>query len=242
MSSDTFYLHRITQKFKAEAEQLFGNHIVSLIAYGSAATDEYVHKKSDINILLVLDEEGILNLHAARKKIAAWYKRGLHTLFLTESYIERSLDSFPIEFLNMKSAYHVVTGKDVLQSLEFDRHNIRLQCERELKGNLIHLRQRFVLNLGDKNELMLLIGESLGAFAAIFRALLYLKVTEVPINKLDVTRQACKDFAMDEDLFSQLISIRRGEEKPSIEELETLVGSYIRQIDALSRYVDDMQL
>ena len=119
MGKNQLFLHKIIQKFKTEADRIFQNHIVALIVYGSAVTDEYVHRQSDINILVVLDEKAIANLEAANEKIHRWYDSALSPLFLTESYINRSLDSFPIEFINMQSAYHVVEGKDVLQPLEF---------------------------------------------------------------------------------------------------------------------------
>ena len=65
MSKNQLFLHKTIQKFKAEADRIFQNHIVSLIVYGSVVTDEYVHRQSDINILVVLDEEAIANLETA---------------------------------------------------------------------------------------------------------------------------------------------------------------------------------
>ena len=228
------------QPFMTDIQLLFGDHMVSLIVYGSAATEEYVSKKSDINVLIVLDGEGIQNLQPVQKKIARWHKQGIRPLFLTESYIDRSLDSFPIEFLNMQSAYHVVTGKDVLKSLDIARQDLRLQCERELKGKLLHLRQGFVMTRGHKGGLKGLIKESVGAFTAIFRALLHLQGKEIPAAKQDVIQQACKVFNLDEDLFSTLIAIRQDAAKPSQTELEKIVVAYIQQIDALSNQVDEM--
>jgi predicted nucleotidyltransferase len=242
MGKEQLFLQKIILNFQAEVDHIFQNHIVSMIVYGSAVTDEYVHRQSDINILVVLDEEGIANLEAANEKFYGWYKRALSPLFLTESYINRSLDSFPIEFINIQSAYHVLEGKDVLQTLEFTKSDIRLQCERELKSSLLYLRRRLILSRGNKNALLQLIYESLGAFALISRALLYLKNKAVPASKADAVRQACKEFETDEGLFSRLLSIRLGEENPSTEEMESLIVLYIRQIDALSQYVDGMRI
>jgi hypothetical protein len=57
-------------------------------------------------------------------------------LFLTRSDLSSSLDSYPIEFLNMKNRYRLVYGEDVLQKLSFNPLAVRLQIERELKGKL----------------------------------------------------------------------------------------------------------
>ncbi|MEJ2111564.1 MAG: hypothetical protein P8Z37_16965 [Acidobacteriota bacterium] len=142
----------------------------------------------------------------------------------------------------MKSAYHLLKGKDVLQSLQFDSRDLRLQCDRELKGDLLHLRQRFINTQGKKKELTALVRESVVAFTAIFRALLHLKGSSVPTKKEDVLLQTCKEFNMDAGLFSRLISVRKGAEKPELDALQGLVDGYIRQIRSLSQYVDAMQL
>lgn len=228
--------------FQSDIDALFADHVVSLIIYGSAATEEYRPKRSDINTLVVLDEAAIQNLTPAQKKSAKWMKQGLQPLFLTESYIEQSLDSFPIEFLNMKAAYLLVRGRDVLKNLEFDRRDLRLQCERELKGDLLHLRQRYVSTQGRKNGLSLLVKKSIVAFSAIFRALLFLKGADIPSSTQEAILQTCKEFGLDAGLFSRLISIRKGEDKPSGDELGNLVLSYIGQIRILSQQVDTMQL
>jgi predicted nucleotidyltransferase len=235
-------LQKVVKDFRSDIETLFTDHVVSMSVYGSAATEEYKHKKSDINVLVVLDESAIQNLQPAQKKSSKWQKMGVQPLFLTEAYIERSLDSFPIEFMNMKAAYHHVGGRDLLAGLEFDRGDLRLQCERELKGNLLHLRQRYVMTQGRKSELLLLIKESIVAFSAIFRALLFLKGREIPSNKPEVILQTCKEFGLDVGLFSRLISVRKGDDRPSPDELGNLVASYIRQIRTLSQYVDTMEL
>ncbi len=38
--------------FSHEVKKLFGSDLISIILYGSAARDEYVPKKSDINFIL----------------------------------------------------------------------------------------------------------------------------------------------------------------------------------------------
>lgn len=235
-------LQKAIKDFQSDIDELFKDHVVSMSVYGSAATEEYKPKKSDINVLVVLEEPAIRNLQPAQKKSSKWLKQGVHPLFLTEEYIERSLDSFPIEFLNMKTAYLHLMGRDVLAELELAPGDLRLQCERELKGKLLHLRQRYVMTQGRKNELLLLIRESIVAFSAIFRALLYLKGRDVPSNKQDAILQTCKEFGLDVGLFSRLISVRKGDDKPTPDELGSLVASYIRQIRTLSQYVDTMEL
>ena len=74
MSSLPELLKNTIQHFLTDVELLFGNHIVSLIVYGSAATEEYVPKKSDVNILVVLDDVGIQNLRPVQQKISGCFR------------------------------------------------------------------------------------------------------------------------------------------------------------------------
>lgn len=233
--------NKTIQKFQNDVRSIFGSELVSIIIYGSAVTEDFVPKKSDVNTLVVLSESGILNLQPVQKHIRKWRKQRLASpLFLTESYITASLDSFPIEFLNMQAAYSVVQGKDVLAGLSIDQKDLRLQCERELKGKLLQLRQGFIQTGGNKQFMKSLIAESIVAFVAIFGALLKLKNKDIPCSKKDVIDQTCQQFGLDAHLFSTLFEIRTGAVKLSRDELEEKLKAYINAIRSLSRHVDGM--
>ena len=227
--------------FCQEVQQIFGKDVVSIILFGSAATDDYIPKKSDINFLVVLTPRGIEGIDAVQKYVARWEKRNISIpLFLTKEYIEASLDSFPVEFLNMQLVYRVLKGEDVLKGLKIKRTDLRLQCERELKGNLLKLRQGFIETGGRVKPMRMLIVQSVVAFSSIFKGLLYLKGQEVPETKQEVLLAACREFKLDEGLFSVLLSVKRYEARLSRNQLEKNVKRYIQEIQKLSTIVDRM--
>ena len=49
----------VFEEITEDYQQAFGNDLVSIILYGSGASGEYVPKRSDLNFLIVLSEEGI---------------------------------------------------------------------------------------------------------------------------------------------------------------------------------------
>ena len=123
----------ITDDFKS----VFGEGLVSIILYGSAASGDYIPGASDVNFAVVVSDDGIDTLDRAFGVVSKWKKRKVATpLFLTESYIHTSVDVFPIEYLNLKNNHQVVYGKDVFADLTFHREFVRLQCEREIKGKI----------------------------------------------------------------------------------------------------------
>jgi hypothetical protein len=175
--------------------------------------------------------------------VAKWRKKNVRTpLVMTKGYLESSLDTFPLEFYNIKSAYQVVCGQDVLKDLAIRKEDLRLQCERELKAKLLLLRESF-LEAEDKSYLLReLVGQSLSAFVSIFKALLYLKGEEVPEKNEAVLSFTAQEFGLDVELFQGLWRIKRGEEKPGKDKLKEIVRDYTKEIRSLSGVVDQMQL
>jgi len=231
----------IFNELTKDYQDVYGRDLLSIILYGSAASGNYIPKKSDINVLITLTEEGINRLQQSFKTVEKWYKRKVSTpLILTKSYISSSLDSFPIEFLNMQNKYQMVFGEDVLQELVFDKNHLRLQCEKELKGKLLQLRQVFLESGGKKKNLIIIIGRSLTAFISIFRALLYLKDKPVPSELRSIISLVSQEFGVDEQTFVTLLEVKEGTGKLSSENLSSLFENYIREVRKLAYAVDQL--
>lgn len=222
--------------------QLFGDDLISIMLYGSAASGDYIPGKSDINFLIMLSEKGIDSLDRTFDLITKWKKRNVATpLFLTEEYVSTSLDVFPIEYLNFQNSYKLVYGKDILKDLSFDREFLRMQCEREVKGKLLLLREAFLESQGKGKYLQQLIAQSLGAFVAIFNGLLHLKGKELPRHKRDVIRNVCQAFQMDSDLFERLLDIKEKRGKLSDPEISELFKRYLKEVQKLWKIVDTLE-
>lgn len=222
-------------------KSLFGEDLVSVILYGSAASSDYRPGKSDINFMIVLSERGIDSLDHAFEVIARWKKRNVATpLFLTQAYVKTSLDVFAIEYLNFQNNYELVYGKDILNDLSFDREFLRLQCEREVKGKLLLLREAFLESRGKGKYLQQLIADSLGAFVAIFNALLHLKGKDVPRHKREVTREACQALDMDSRLFEKLLDVKEKRAKLAGPEITKLFKAYLKEVQKLWKIIDTL--
>lgn len=223
----------------SDYKRLFGEDLVSIILYGSATGKDYVPSRSDINFMVVLTERGIERLELAFDTVKKWRKRKVATpLFLTESYVQRSLDVFPIEYLNFQRNHIGVHGKDILRELSFDSDLIRLQCEREIKGKLLLLRQAYLETDEKGKALKELISQSLRAFVAIFEALLYLKGSPLPKEKREVIGATAGAFKLDAAVFEKLLDVKTGKTKPNDVELKSLFQNYLTEVRKLSKQVD----
>ena len=224
-----------------EYKGLYGSSLISIIAYGSAVGKDYIPGKSDINIMVVLDDVGMEGLDKSFDAVKKWRKKGVDVpLFLTEGYIKSSLDVFPIEYMNFQKRYELLFGKDVLADLTFDREHVRLQCERELKGKLLLLREAFLESRGQAGAMRDVIGRSIMTFAAIFKALLYLKDKPLPAGKKDIFKETCEAFDMDPEVFLKLLDVREGRLKLSGDETLALYKDYLSQVKRFSKLIDQL--
>ncbi len=229
----------IFQSFIEDFRGIFGQDLLNIVLYGSAAAGDYRPGRSDLNFLIVLTEEGIERLDQALDAVDRWRKHRVAVpLFVTEAYIQGSLDVFPIEYLNMKRRHIHVYGRDILGGLSFEPEHLRLQCEREIKGKLLLLREGLLETGGKKRGLKSLIAESIPAFAALFEALLFLEGREIPNVKRDVLRAGCEAFDMDAALFDELLGVREERVKPDEDRLLELFKGYLKEVRKLAMLAD----
>jgi len=231
----------IFTEFTDDVKSVFGDDLVAILLYGSGAKGEYRYKKSDINFMIVLTEGGIDKLSLGIPLIARWRKRNVSTpLFLTEAYIHSSLDSFPIEFLEMQQNYKLVFGKDVLKDIRIRKEDLRIQCERELKGKLLQLREGFLTTAHHADSMKSLIARSVITFAPIFSGLLELKTDVIPPNRREMFAKMAEIFGLDEELFRELLAIRETNPRYSREHLHSIMERYIREISQLTQTIDQL--
>ncbi|MFC1733091.1 hypothetical protein ACFL6I_22560 [candidate division KSB1 bacterium] len=231
----------IYDEFVRDFTGLFGADLESVFVYGSAARGEYVPKKSDINCALILTNNGIERFHIALELIKKWSRRNVAIpLFLNEEYIMNSLDTFPIEFLNISSHYRVLFGKDVFASIDLNRDHIRLQLEREMKGNLLNLRQAYFQAAGRPRSASLLIADSFGSFLSLFPAILLLKNEAISGSTVENINRISVLFKLDVNVLQRLYRAKQGREKISKKDSFELLRSYIAQIRSLALQTDSL--
>lgn len=229
----------ITDDFKG----IFGNDLLALILYGSGAGGHYIPGKSDINFLIVLTREGMDHLKKAVEAVARWRKRKVATpLFMTEEDMVSSIDSYPVEFLNMKANHVIVYGEDILGRMSFEKYPLRLQCERELKGKIFHLRGGFLETEGKAKRIRELIKVSLTAFIAVFKALLYLKAIDIPQGRRDIIQAVAGAYSVDPAIFLKCVDIREGIDRIPASDIQAVFDAYLKEIVKLSQVVDHLEI
>lgn len=232
----------LLEGFVREVRDLYGDDLIAVILYGSAVGPEYIPGVSDLNLLVLLKEVGPGQLAKAAKLVPRWRKSRLSPLFLDPEYIASSLDSFPIEFLEMKEQHRLLWGEeDPLARLEVSWESLRLQCEQELKGKWLRLRQAYLESAGDARELRRLLIASLSPFTVVLSTLLRLKGFPVPPREfLEVLAQVEAAFGLELDSFRRVYQLKQGYASPGRAEVLALFGQYLEEVGRLARAADQL--
>lgn len=232
-----------TRVWIASVRAALGHEFLSAYLTGSVLNQGFDVQKSRVNVLVVARTLGLGELSALRDAIPASKKPPhFEPLFLTRSQIEKSLDVFPIEWLEIQERHLLMEGDDVFATVEVPRTYLRLQCEHELRGKHIRLRQGYLMSGKDAAELERLLRESASSFATMFRTLLRLSGESPPANTAHVIERVADLFELDAQGLLVAHLVRYGGKRHSPEELSALYAKFLGEVDRLVVAIDRLQV
>jgi hypothetical protein len=234
------HVKKVLVPFSQAMIALHGDNLKSISLYGSAVGEDFIPKKSNVNLLLVMERIDPPDLKMSLKLIKQGRKKGIIPLLFTIEHIKSSTDTFPVEFLEMKENYVLIYGKDILGELEVNSRNVRHQCEQQLKGGLIRLYQVYLeIGMREKRIRALLIN-SLTSFIPIFRSLLRLKGKALPVKKRDIISDLEREFTVNGGIFLKVLEMKEG--KKVKDNLEKLFDDYLEEVEKLCIISDRMEV
>jgi len=222
--------------FVNKLKEGFGDGLISVILYGSAASGEFVSRRSNLNFLVILKDPGISVLKNGAKIVGKF--PDFEPLFLTEPYINRSTDIFPIEFLDMKENYTVIYGKDALKDINVGTANLRFQCEHELKVKLITLRQLYLKSSRDKRLLLYALLKSFTSSLHILRNVLRLKGITPPYKKELIIAELAKVMPIDVLVWERILAVKNKREHLNKDSIDRLFVKFIEELEKTAELVD----
>jgi predicted nucleotidyltransferase len=225
--------------FLADTDRVLGDRY-SAVLYGSAARGEFVPGRSDINVLMVLDDVTPASLRALAASFDAWRKAAQEPpLLLSRSEWLGAADAFPIEISDMRSAYRILRGADPLGLVAVERADLRRALEREFRGKVLRLRQGYVTLSNDPAALSGVAVESAGTMLVLYRALLTLVGREVPGDAASLVTTAAGAVGFPADAFGRVVAARGDRTwRCTAAEFE----AYLNAVARTAEFVDHLQL
>lgn len=225
----------LAKEAASDYQKIYGAELVSVVLYGSGAGKNFNVKNSDINLLIFLKNSLLKEIEKGDKIIKKWSKyRFSQPLFMDREYLDSSLDTFPIEFLNIKLSYLVLFGDDFIKDILIKPEHLRLQIEREIKGKRIHLTQNWLQVKDSDSRLESLLSISMRDFSACFKAMLHLKGV-VPEKKEEIFDEIYKSYHLPQNTFKKVYELlKEGKKK----EMRAIFYEYSDALKHLANIID----
>ena len=230
---------RIVEPFLTELDTVAGQ-AYSAVLYGSAARGDFVPGRSNINLMLVLDQLTPATLRSLSHAFTGWRKKTPEPpLVLSRSEWDRASDAFPIEITDMRTAYRVLRGPDPLHEVRVDPTDLRKALEREFRGKLLRLRQGYATHAPDPGALGSLALQSAATILVLLRGVLVLLGRKVPQDPLELAADAAATIGFEGEPLLYVVRHRVDREwRCGAPEFE----SYMQAVEDTARFLDQLQL
>ena len=174
------------RRYAETLKELAGDSAQSLTLFGAIAAGTFNPRSHTARSVFVVGDVDLDVLHRlARQGPRLGKARIAAPLIMTPEYIEASLDTFPLEFLEIAQHHIRVFGEDYFRELPLQAADVRHECEREIKTIQLGMRQALLAAAGRDKTLTTVeldVGERL---LRSLRGLLWLHGDTEPRAALD---------------------------------------------------------
>jgi hypothetical protein len=217
----------------------YGPELRSVVLYGSAAAGEHIPKRSDYNVLVLVDALSLERLRAAAVVASAWGEGGNPPpMTLTTREWRGSADIFAMEYADILERHKILYGDSPFDGIRVDPRDLRLQLEHEAMGKLLKLRQGVLAAGGDGRRQLELLMASVSTIMVIFRAVVRLE-GEVPAkDNLTLSQTVGRLAGFDPTPFEQVVRHVRGEQQLPVNESAPVLSGYLNGMEKLVEHLD----
>ena len=219
----------------------YGEGLRSVVLFGSAVAGEHT-KKSDYNVLVVVDSLPLERLRAVAAVSRAWADDGNPPpMTFTAKEWRSSADIFPMEYADILERHRVLFGEDPTAGVSVNPADLRLEVEQQTMGKLLHLRQATMGAGGDRKLQLELLERSLSTLMVIFRGVSRL-MGEAPSPDYEaLTRSLAERAGFSPEAFVKVIRHVRGTEKIGRDAAESILEQYLGAMERLVTYLNSFR-
>ncbi len=231
------HLQQAIDRVSIDVPQAFGDRLVCLALYGSAANEAFIPGRSNVNFAVVLERVTVEDLKRMQRLLPAWHRLGVVTPLLIDlDFLEHARDVFPIELEDIRSSHRVLAGSDVFAQLRIDTTDLRRQLEQEGRSKLLRLRVQYAETAGRSRDVEALILDSVASFLVIARSVLRLDASSAPTEPL-LLLDRLETFAGESFAgLRQAAKAKTGESFASGP--DAAFGDYLADVERLVRVID----
>ena len=231
------------QRWLAPVQERLGPDFLSAYITGGALNEGFDPLKRHINVLVVAKDLPISRLDAIAAVVPISNKPPhVDPLFVTLQQVQRSLDVFPIEWVDLKERHWTLEGVNLFDTLDVPETYLRLQIEQELRGKHLRLMQEYLTGGGHPEQLHAALARLASGFHTLFRALIRLH-GEAPPPSLDrVIERVAEIHGLDENALKGAHRLRGERKHPGVEQTRAIYRAFLTQVERLTSAVDGLRV
>lgn len=191
--------------FIAAAKKAFGDHLRSVVLYGSGAEGK-LRPTSDVNVIVVLTafDRGLADqlrepLRAAQAAIK------LRAMFLLEDELKPATQAFAVKFADITRRRLVLFGEDPFASVSVSRDDAIFRLKQTLLNLTLRLREAYIARSLREEQLATVIADAAGPLRSCASTLLELEghAASSPKNALEELAKSSAIAAHDVQLITE---------------------------------------
>jgi predicted nucleotidyltransferase len=218
----------------------YGGGLRSVVLFGSAVAGEHDPKKSDYNVLVIVDSLPLERLRAVAAVSKAWSEDGNPPpMTFTANEWKSSSDIFPMEYADILERHRVLYGESPFDGIRVSPSDLRLQVEQQTMGKLLQLRQATMGAGGDSKLQLGVLEKSLSTLMVIFRGVSRL-LGDLPSQDYEeLTRSLAQRAGFSPEPFVRVVRHVRGREKIPRESAVGILEEYLAAMERLVAYLNE---
>lgn len=135
-------------------QQALGDNLISAFLHGDCLVEGFNALERPWTVSFILRDNSTASIKPLQDLLREAKKENIEfRYFFTLKEIQTSEDVFPLEFLHIANRNVALAGAKPLPNYQPNAECLRLECERELRGLLIHLREAYIYLQQDRNPL-----------------------------------------------------------------------------------------
>lgn len=217
----------------------YGTELRAVVLYGSAAAGEHIPKRSDYNVLVLVDGLPLDRLRAASAATQAWIDAGNPPpLTMTTNEWRGSADIFPMEYADILERHRVLYGEPPFEGMAVRPADLRLEVEQQAMGKLLQLRAGVLAAGADSKRQTELLERSLSTIMVIFRGALRLLGERPPTDYVALVGAVAARAGFDAAPVARVVRHVRGEERLDAKAAAPALADYLAAMEQLVAFLD----
>src|SRR5258705_13709910 len=230
------------EELVSQLQLAYGAGLRSVVLFGSAVAGEHNPKKSDYNILVIVDSLPLDRLRAVAAVSKAWAEDGNPPpMTFTSNEWRSSADIFPMEYADILERHRVLFGTAPFDGIRVTPSDLSLQVEQQTMGKLLQLRQATMGAGGDSRLQLEVLEKSLSTLMVIFRGDSRLHGQVPSQDYEELTRQLAQRAGFAPEPFVKVIRHVRGTEKIPRESAAGILEAYLAAMERLVSYLNEFR-